>query len=177
MAAIPVAVAAAFMTSRGVIGTLTSFFLAGSSDSSVAHRVNTYPMVFELVRRAPLLGQGGATYIASSSVTILDNEYLTIAIELGILGLVAFAFFVFWPGVVALYARAHSVNQELRDLCAALAGATFAGAVCSATFDSLSFPMYYNVQALVVGLVGTVWLLVRKERNAASRPIGWTTTI
>jgi hypothetical protein len=167
MAVMPLAVAAIFVTSHGLIGTLKTFFLAGTSDPSVAHRVNTYPFVEQTVAKTPWFGQGGGTYIAKSAVYIFDNQYLTTAIELGLVGVAALAFFFLWPAIAALVARKRTANPELRDLAAALAGAALAAVVCSATFDSLSFPMFVNVQALVFGLIGAVWLVVDGERKAA----------
>jgi O-antigen ligase len=119
------------------------------------------------VAKAPWFGQGGGTYIAKSAVYIFDNQYLTTAIELGLVGVAALAFFFLWPAIAALVARKRTANPELRDLAAALAGAALAAVVCSATFDSLSFPMFANVQALVFGLIGAVWLVVDGERKTA----------
>lgn len=166
LAALPLAVAAIFVTSHGLIGTLKSFFVAGTGDPSVAHRVNTYPFVAKLVAQAPWFGQGGGTYIAQSTVYILDNQYLMMAIELGLVGVAAFFFFLIWPAIAALVARKRTVDQELRNLAAALAGGALAAAVGSATFDSLSFPMFVNVQALILGLIGAVWLIVADEGRA-----------
>ena len=77
-----------------------------------------------------------------------------------------------WPAIAALVARKRTADPELRDLAAALAGAALAAVVCSATFDSLSFPMFVNVQALVLGLIGAVWLVVDGERKAAQDVAG-----
>lgn len=170
LVAMAVGVVGLFMTAHGLIGTLKSFFLAGTSDASVAHRVNNYPFVEQLVRQAPWFGQGGGTYISQSAVHILDNQYLTIAIELGLAGMAALAFFFVWPLLAALTARYRSADPQLRDLCAALAGAELAATACSATFDSLSFPMFVNVQALVVGLIGAAWLLADRRARAAPAP-------
>ena len=166
LAASPVAVAAIFVTSHGMIGTLKSLFFAGTNDPSIAHRVNTYPLVAELVDRRPWFGQGGGTYIASSALYILDNQYLMMAIELGLVGVGVFVFYLLWPAIAALVARKRAADQELRDLAAALAGGALAAAVASATFDSLSFPMFVNVQALILGLIGAVWLIVKSERKS-----------
>jgi O-antigen ligase len=166
-AALPVAVAAVFVTAHGLIGTLKQFFLAGTSDASIAHRVGEYPWVEQTVRQAPWLGQGGGTYIVTE-VHILDNQYLTSAIELGLVGTAALAFYFIWPAVTALVARSRSADPRLRDLCAALAGAELAAVVCSYTFDSMSFPMFVGVQALVAGLIGAAWLLARSESQAAA---------
>jgi O-antigen ligase len=166
LAAIPIAVAIIFVATNGLIGTLTSFFLAGRSDSSIAHRLNNYPFVEQLVAQAPWFGRGGGTYIAASQVYILDNQYLTTAIELGLVGVVVLLFFNVWPAIASLVARNRTADPELRDLAAALAGAALAAGACSATFDSLSFPMFVSVQALVLGLIGAVWLVVDGESKA-----------
>jgi hypothetical protein len=169
LAATPLAVAVIFVTSHGLIGTLESFFLAGTSDPSISHRTNNYPFVEQVVSRAPWFGQGGGTYIAKTAVYILDNQYLTTAIELGLAGVTALLFFLLWPAIAALVARKRTTDPELRDLAAALAGAAMGAAVGSATFDSLSFPMFVNVNALVLGLIGAVWLVVDRERKAAAQ--------
>jgi PST family polysaccharide transporter len=166
LAAMPLAVAIVFVSAHGLIGTLKSFIQAGTGDPSVAHRVNNYPLVGRLVAQAPWFGQGGGTYIAKSALYILDNQYLTTAIELGLVGVAALLFYFIWPAIAALLARKRTDDPEIRDLCAALAGATLAAAVCSATFDSLSFPMFVSVQALVLGLIGAVWIVVDREREA-----------
>ena len=88
------------------------------------------------------------------------------AIELGLVGVGVFLFYLLWPAIAALVARKRAADQELRDLAAALAGGALAAAVASATFDSLSFPMFVNVQALILGLIGAVWLIVESERKS-----------
>jgi O-antigen ligase len=163
VAVIMVAAVGIFVTSKGLIGTLTRYFFAGSSDNSIAHRVNNYPYAEALVRQAPWFGQGGGTYITVNSLHIFDNEYITTAVQLGLAGVVALVFFLLWPALAALVARARAANQQVRDLCAALAGAELAAVVGSGTFDSLSFPLFVGVQALVVGLIGSVWTLTRGE--------------
>ncbi|HXW43601.1 MAG TPA: O-antigen ligase family protein [Streptosporangiaceae bacterium] len=161
------AVAAIFMTAHGLLGTLRDYFEAGTDDPSIAHRVNNYGYVESLVRQAPWFGQGGGTYIPDA-LHILDNQYLTSTIELGLVGLAALSFFFLWPAIAALVARARTADPEIRDLCAALAGAALAATVCSVTFDSLTFPMFVNVQALVVGLIGAVWLIVGQASSVPS---------
>ena len=71
--------------------------------------------------------------------------------------------------IVALVARRRSGDPELRLLCAALAGAALAAALCSLTFDSLSFPMFANVHALVIGLVGAGWRLAARGGRGVAR--------
>jgi capsular polysaccharide biosynthesis protein len=172
IAAIPVAVAGIFLTAHRLLGTLLEYFGLGKSDNSISHRVDNYPYVAQLVARAPWFGQGGGTYIAGNFLNlgqghILDNQYLDSLIEIGFVGLMALAFYLFWPFAAALAARSRSSDSQLRDLCAALAGCELAGLVCSATFDSLAYPMFLDVQALVAGFIGAAWLLVERENVMA----------
>lgn len=159
LCAAPLAIAAVFMSAPGVISTLTSFFTAGSNDDSVMYRLVDYPVVERLVHEAPWFGHGGGTYLPDQGIYIMDNQYLTTAIELGLVGVVALAVCFVVPLISALVARRRSSDPELRLLCAALAGATLAAMVCSVTFDSLSFPMFSGVFALVIGLIGACWRL------------------
>jgi O-antigen ligase len=167
LACVPVVLAGVFFGAHGLIGTLVRFFGAGTADASVAHRTNNYPYVEHLVSQKPLFGFGGGTFIPSqpdaSSVHILDNQYLHTAIELGLIGVVVLALFLIVPCLAAIAARKQTRDPELRLLLAALAGAGLAAAVTSAAFDSLSFPMFYCVYALVFGLVGTAVRLARSE--------------
>lgn len=170
-ALVPVAIGAVFVTAHGEIGTLAQLFTAGNSDSSVAHRTNNYPYVSHVVSQAPWLGTGGGTFFPDTNHThVLDNQYLTIAIELGLIGVVALACSFLFPMLIALSARRKSHDPALRLLCAALAGAALAGGVCSAFFDSFSFPLFYNVYAIVLGLIGACCRLATRESTGRALP-------
>lgn len=164
----PLAITGIFMSAPGVISTLVTFFTAGTTDASVRARVNDYPEVERLVNQAPWFGHGGGTYLPEDLSYILDNQYLKTAIELGLVGVVALAVYFLVPLITALVARRHSDDPELRLLCAALAGAALAATVCSVTFDSLSFPMFSNVYALVIGLIGACWRLAAASTAPAT---------
>lgn len=168
LAATSFALLVVFMTAHGLLGTIRTFFLEGTNDPSIAHRVATYPLFGSLIHQAPWFGQGGGTYLAQNQAQIFDDQYLTTGVELGLVGIAALAFFLFWPAIAALVARGRAADPGLRDLCAALAGSELAAAICSATFDSLSFPIFIYVQALVVGLIGAAWLLVDGKTETAS---------
>jgi hypothetical protein len=170
MQLLPIPLLAVFMTAHGLLGTLAAFLGYGSGDPSVAHRVNNYAYVEQLVRTAPWFGSGGGTYLPDP-VHILDNQYLTITVELGLFGLLALGLLFIMPMIFALVARQRSTDPELRLLCAALAGAALAAAVCSAFFDSLSFPLFYGVYALVMGLIGASW----RFASGAQTPIANST--
>lgn len=164
IAALPVAVTGVFVAAPGLIGTLARYFTLGNSDPSILHRTGNYSYVEALVRQAPWFGTGGGAYLPTVQ-HILDNQYLTTAIELGIVGLVLLTYFFALPVATALVARQRTTDPELRTLCGALAGSAAAAMICSATFDSLSFPVFTYVDALIVGLCGACWLLVARSRN------------
>jgi O-antigen ligase len=67
--ALPFGLAAVFMSAPGLIGTLATFFGAGTSDASVATRVSDYPLVEHLLQQAPWFGRGGWTYIPDNALT------------------------------------------------------------------------------------------------------------
>ena len=164
LAMVPLALGAVLIGAPTLVSTLTAFFLAGTSDPSVEHRINNYPYVEQLVRESPWLGPGPDTVI-STGLHILDNQYLSTAISMGLLGVAALVLYLAWPAVVALAARRRATDPELRDLCATLAGTGFAAVLCAATFDGFSFPMFFNLQALTAGLAGAVWMLASKEQD------------
>ena len=169
--AAPIGLVVVFMSAPGLIGTLTGVFEAGSSDDSVRARLIDYPVVERLVHEAPWFGHGGGTYIPENPMYILDNQYLKTAIELGLIGVVALAAYFLVPMICALRARRRSDDPELRLLCAALAGAALSATVCSITFDSLSFPMFSSVYALVIGLIGAGWRLAAQEVAGRTEPV------
>jgi len=161
LAMVPLVVGIVVIAAPSLISTLTTLFLAGNSDPSIAHRTNNYPYVEQLVSQAPWLGQGPNTSLPVGT-HILDNQYLSTAINMGLLGVAALAFYLAWPSVVALAARRRSTDPELRDLCATLAGTGLAAVLCAGTFDGFYFPMFFNLQALTAGLAGAAWMLASK---------------
>jgi O-Antigen ligase len=166
LCAAPVALAGVFMSAHGLIGTLAGFFGGAGNDDSVRARTMDYPTAERLVREAPWFGHGGGSYLPEHILDIFDNQYLKTAVEMGLVGVVALLVFFLVPLIAALVARRRSTDPELRLLCAALAGASLPATVCSLTFDSLSFPMFSNVHALVIGLIGAAWRLAPRRYPA-----------
>ncbi|MGY1631536.1 O-antigen ligase family protein [Geodermatophilus sp. SYSU D01186] len=163
---LPIGALAQFLVRPGYLGTLVGFVSQGEDDPSVATRLNDYALVEQLVSMRPVFGSGGGTYIADNAFDILDNQYLKSLIELGLLGVTGLLAWMLVPALVALAARRRSGDPRLRTLAAALAGSASSGAVCSATFDSLSFNMYAGVHALVVGAIGACWVLASREQSS-----------
>ena len=168
---LPFALAGLFMSAPGLIGTLASYFGAGTSDSSITARLADFPLVERFLREAPWFGRGGGTYIPEPGLDVLDNQFLKTAIELGGFGVIAFIAYLLVPVIAALVARHHSLDPELRLLFAALAGSALAATITSVTFDSMWYPMFYGVHALVLGMIGAGWRLVAQHETVAATPI------
>lgn len=158
LASIPVVLGGVFLTLRGIISTLTSYFGLGGADPSISTRTDDYPLVEAYVRQRPWFGRGGGTYNAPNPLEILDNQYLKWIIEFGIVGLVVLIVFVFGvPAAAAFYGRRRTESADLRLLQAALGAGVVSAALASATFDSLSFPVFACVYGVLLGCVGAAW--------------------
>ncbi len=92
-------------------------------------------------------------------------------VELGLVGVLALLVFLLVPPIVAIVAWRSSTNPELRLVCAALAAAAMPAAMTSVTFDSMSFPMFVNLYALVIGLIGACWRLAAAEETRRAAPL------
>jgi O-antigen ligase len=161
LALLPFGLVGVFMTTPGLITTLSSFFAAGRNDPSIGTRVDDYPMVAALVAERPWFGRGGATFFHETALEILDNQYLKTAVELGLLGVAALTLYLALPFFLALSARRRATDPEMRMLCAGLAAALAPATICPLTFDAFSFPMFTLLHALLVGLAGACWAVVR----------------
>jgi O-antigen ligase len=74
LCATPIALGGIFMSARGLIGVLVSFFAGASNDPSVQYRTHDYPVAERLWQAAPWFGQGPGTYIHADSLNIFDNQ-------------------------------------------------------------------------------------------------------
>jgi hypothetical protein len=168
--ALPVAVGAIFMSAHGLIGTLMSFFTGAGNDPSIMYRTHDYPVAEEVWRAAPWFGHGPGSWMPVDSLYIFDNQYLAAAVELGLIGILALFVFVTFPAIVALACRRWTKNEDLRLLCAALGAAALVAPACSMTFDSMAFPMFVNVYALLIGLIGACSRLAAADRQRSPQP-------
>jgi O-antigen ligase len=159
--ALPFALVGVFVSVPGLIATLSSYFLNSGSDPSVTTRTDDYQLVELLVREAPWFGRGGGTYLPDNMLEILDNSYLKWVIEFGLVGLaVLIVFYMALPVVTAVVARRRATSDQAGLLAAAISASLAGAAVSSVTFDSLAFPGFACVQALLIGLVGALWQIV-----------------
>ncbi|GAB3604657.1 hypothetical protein GCM10027413_00660 [Conyzicola nivalis] len=168
LATLPFVIIALFIAVPGFVGTLTDALGADTSDPSIATRVNNYPRVARMIDARPLFGVGPGNYTARGALEILDNQYLNSIVSMGIVGIICVFIYLVLPGVAALHSARHAVSPALRCLAGASAAGLFVAAVCSVTFDSLSFPTFALSYPLLVGLSGAIWILVKSEETPLS---------
>lgn len=163
LVAAPAALAFLFLVIPGLMGTLTASLTAGGDDPSIATRTNNYPRVAAMVAEHPYLGVGPGNYMPRDAIYILDNQYLNALVTTGAVGLIGTIVYLSLPGLSSVVAARASRLPQLRCLAGALAAAGLVAAVCSLTFDSMSFPVFALTYPFVVGLAGGCWNMIRHE--------------
>lgn len=136
----------------GMLGTIRGLFTGLATDPSTASRTSSYDAAIEFVSRFPLVGKGFGTFIARYH--IFDNQYLLLAIELGILGFIAFLLLIAAGVVSAAKARKAAVEREDRQFAQALIAALLAASLMMSFFDGLSFAMSGGMLFFLLGLAG-----------------------
>ena len=137
----------------GLIGTFVGLFSSiDHGDTSAASRTNSLPIALAFVQRSPLFGRGFGTFLPE--IHILDNAYLGLAIEVGLVGLLSFLVLVVTAIRASQLARRLAPTAEARDLSHALTASIVAGATGLALYDGLGFPMGAAMIFLLLGLAG-----------------------
>ena len=155
---------AVYLLIPGMLGSLLGLFTGISGDSSAQSRTGSYAIAADFVSRAPLFGRGFQTFLPS--YRILDNQYLGLLIEIGVVGLAAVLLLVGSGLLAARTTRVVRTSETVTHLGQGLLGAVAAGAVTLALFDALSFPMSAGVFFLVLGIAGAARRLVLAEERA-----------
>jgi O-antigen ligase len=161
--AIPLGVAMLFLTVPGLLTTMTAITTAGNADSSITYRTNDYPLALRLIAERPWFGIGPGTWIPTRPVDNFDNEYLLVAVTMGVVGLVAFLAYLLVPVLASITAAWYAKGNELKLLAASAAAAALTAAVTSGTFDSMSFPVFALLLPFFIGLSGACWLIVKSQ--------------
>lgn len=152
----------------GLLGTLRGLFTGFSNDPSTLSRSSSFDYAAELLGRFPLVGKGFGTLLPKYH--IFDNQYILLAIELGLAGVIAFLALVGSAIVSASIARKSATNRLDRQLGQALVAAIASGAVMMAFFDGLTFPMAAGMLFLVCGLCGSAQRLTESGSSLLAAP-------
>jgi O-antigen ligase len=148
----------------GLIGTIRSLFTNILYDPSTQGRTEDYGRVGVFIGERPYFGRGIFTFLPDRYFW-LDNQYLGLLIETGIVGLIAFLGVFVVAFRTARQARIGG-DPETRSLGQALAASSLAVILSAGTFDMLAFPMVSGVAFLLVGCSGALWRLTTPEREA-----------
>ena len=146
-----------FATLPGVLGTLRELFFGIGDDSSAQSRTDSYGLALHFIEQSPWFGRGFGTFLPK--YRILDNQYLLLTIEAGVVGLVAVLGLFVTTLVVLRMVRHRSDNERTRDLAQSLFASIACASVSYALFDGFSFPLFSGVVFLVLGLSMALWRL------------------
>lgn len=153
--------AAIYVLIPGMMGTLAGMFSGASGDSSVESRTSGFAIVGQLFTIHPLVGRGLGTFLPS--YRILDDQYLDLLVEVGILGLSAYLA-VLLMGIITVRWRRQPAQDGLTSaLGNALCASVVAGGVLTAFFDSFSFQQASALLIMTAGLCGGYRNLERLE--------------
>ncbi|MBB5642774.1 O-antigen ligase family protein [Cryobacterium roopkundense] len=157
-----------YLASPLAITNLRYMFLAVFDDPSAASRTSSLDLFSQLFLLNPVFGRGFGTFLPQ--YRILDNQYLLLLLEIGVVGLAAFVFLAVTAAVCAVRSGLRQSNPALHDMGFALAGSVASAGVLLALFDALSFPQSAGLLFLLFGLCGAFWRLSHPLESALDDP-------
>ncbi|OLE20974.1 MAG: hypothetical protein AUG44_29105 [Actinobacteria bacterium 13_1_20CM_3_71_11] len=157
----------------GLIGTLTKLVLTlvNGGDDSTQARTMDYAGVADFIARRPAFGMGYGTFLPQL-YRYTDNMYLLAVVEIGFVGVLAMAALFLGCMYCGAAGRRRSTDEPTRDLGQAFVAAGAVALVTSATFDTLSFPMFSGVFFLLLGCAGAYLGMARRNRDQIVKVIG-----
>jgi hypothetical protein len=161
-----------YLVAPRALTNLRYLFQAGADDPSVQSRTSSYSVVEALVAYSPFAGRGFGTFLPA--YRILDNEYLVLLMEVGVIGLLAVIALLLAAVGSVLRARVRPNNNFTKDVGIALVASMAAGIALLALFDALSFPQAGGTIFLVIGLCGAYRRLLTPARSRQSPAIAPT---
>lgn len=145
---------AIFVTIPGMLGSLTRLFTGISEDGSARSRTDSYALALDFISRSPIFGRGISTFLPE--YRILDNQYLGLLIEVGVVGTLALVGLFVVAIVSAVRSRRLTEDPRARSLAQSLAAMVAAGAFTFATFDAFGFPQAAGLMFLGIGCIGSL---------------------
>jgi polysaccharide biosynthesis protein PslJ len=149
---------AVYVMVPGLLGTITHLFTGISGDSSAQSRSGSFSLAYDFISRTPIFGRGFLTFLPA--YRILDDQYLGLLIETGVVGLLAYLALLV-SGVVGGLRVRRTANQIDGLLGVSLAASVASALASFALFDAFSFPMAASLSFLVLGCVGALSRLAR----------------
>lgn len=162
--------AVAFISIPGLLGSLAAMFTGIGQDTSARSRTDSFSVAFDFVGRSPLFGRGLFTFLPR--YRILDDQYLLLLIEIGVVGLLAVLGLLGAGIYCARRVRQHAADEPTRQLGQALVASLSAGAAGMALFDGFGFPMSAGMLFLLLGVAGAFWRLEREDEARSRQSAG-----
>ncbi|MET4637662.1 O-antigen ligase family protein [Mycetocola sp. 2940] len=164
---------AVFAASPGLLSTTIGLFTGIGDDPSTQSRTRGVELVPGFMSHSPLIGTGYGIFLPR--YYIFDNQWVLLAVELGTLGILAFAG-LFVAGIWSARRARFSADPGIRLLGHALAAAMFNVAVLFLFFDGLSFPIAGGMLFLLLGLCASIRAVAAGDgpgmpESAGTRPI------
>lgn len=148
----------------GFLSTIITMFTGwfNGTDTSTQARVMDYNDVLAFVALRPWTGMGFGTFLPTI-YRYTDNMYLLALVEMGVFGVAALL--ILYVGMLhnGGAARRRFADPVNRELALSFVAAGVVILVCTATFDTLSFPMVSGLFFLLLGLSGALLGLARQE--------------
>ncbi|MGO9845609.1 MAG: O-antigen ligase family protein [Methylocella sp.] len=163
-----ICVGAMHLLVRGLIGTFIQLFegIFNGQDSSVNDRIADYGGVAQYIQQRPLFGRGIGTFLPLM-YRYTDNMYLLATVEIGVVGVLAMTFLFIAGMQSAAMGRRRAGDQRQRETGQALLAAMAAAGITSATFDSLTFPMFSGLFFLLLGCCGAYYSIMTRNAHEA----------
>lgn len=138
----------------GMATTMVALFLGGTKEASVQSRSNALDRLPEFLESSPLIGQGFGTFLPR--YYIFDDAWALLTVELGILGLAAFAAVAIAAIQSATCSARLSRDPALATMGRGIAASMLTTAVLFAFFDGLGFPISAAMYFLFAGIAGAI---------------------
>lgn len=164
------AAAVAVVAVPGLFGTVVGLFATVDSDSSTLSRANALARVPDFIASSPVVGLGFGTFLPR--YYIFDNQWVLMLLELGILGVLAFAGLVLAAMGSAVSTVRRSPFSDVAALGRGVVASLVTCVILFALFDGLSFPSSAGVFFLLVGLSAALRTVGHADGHLDERTLG-----
>ena len=166
---LPVVAIAARAALPGLLGTIQALFAHLGDDPSIDGRTADYGVATRAFLENPVFGKGLYTWVPAY-IRTLDNQFLVIVLELGIVGLIAFLGLIAVGVYAATSARRRGADPRSSHLGLAIAAGLTGITLSYLTFDTLGFRQAAGVTFLLLGMAGAAWKLCAPDEPTTPAP-------
>lgn len=151
----------------GLVAGLIDIFVNVGNDESTTGRTSRYDTAGAYILEHPWFGRGYNT-LQPATGQIFDNQYLYVATEIGVVGLVVVLGLFLLLISLSITVRRQATDVETRSLARALTGIFLAVMVIFGTADMMSFSMAMLIILLLAGCTGALWRLTSTDARAVA---------